>query len=293
MQVIPKKFQQISWRNLVSWIYRVSLSLYPKSYRDRFGTEMNDVFNHALAEHSSQSRLKALSFLGRELRDAPVSILRQHFAANSFWLRPYPINIIAFIFSFILVGLLDYWNTAQTFVGLQGFLINLLSLALAGAISGLAIGILADPQHKNLFAFCGSIGFLLANIYVPQILSRIFPDAFAASGQGMEILLPFLFPIVEGFVFGLFIGLASGRWHNLLQFSGWGSLALFMGFFVNRLSAALLQSFLFHSATQNIAQMGIIGFFMPYLLEGAIMGALFGRIKITKTSLSAKQSSLG
>ncbi|MCE5208347.1 MAG: hypothetical protein LLG42_08555 [Chloroflexi bacterium] len=247
---------------------------------------MKEIFLEAFEEKTQQGLWYILLFLIRELIDAPISILNQHLVTKSFWVQPYPMNIFAFMFSFSLVGLLNVWNTLQTFTGIQGYLINLLSLAIAGGVIGLAIGCTLDPRKKILFTLCGTVGFIQANTFVQQGLFSIFPYAFTTPGEGIYFLLPFLFPIVEGGVFGLFIGLASRNWHSLLRFSGLGSLALFTGFFVNRLSAALMQSYLFHSATQSVAQTNIIGFFIPYLLEGAIMGTLFGGV--TKKYISVR-----
>ena len=278
MRVHPKNWSENIWRKFISRIYLASLSLYPKIFKDSFGSEMNDVFREAFAEQAQKGPLHTIIFIGREMIEAPVCILNQHLEEKSFWVQPFPLNILAFTFGFILLGLHDVLKYALNLVWMQGWLINILCLIFIGAIVSLAIGSILNPRKKHLFALCGAIGFLLANTLVQQGYLRIFPDAFLAPGIGLGFLIPFLLPILIGSVFGLFIGAATGNWHGVFRWTVWGGLALFAGFIINRLSAALMQSYLFHSPTQDIVLMGIGGFLIPYLLEGMLLGFLFGGI---------------
>jgi len=287
MRVSPEEWQGNTWRNIASWIYQASLCMYPKSFFDRFGSEMNEVFKEALDEHSRKGFLNTILFIVRELIETPISILNQHLSVKSFWVQPFPINIMAFTFGFTLLGLIDVLKNSLNLIWIQGGLINFLILIFIGGLFSLAIGSILDPRRKYLFALCGAVGFLLANTPVKQVYFRVFPDAFIAPGIGVNFLIPFLYPILTGSVFGLFIGVASGNWRGLLRWTSLGSLALLAGFFVNRLSAALMQSFLFHSPNQDIAQIGIGGLMIPYLLEGFLLGILFGGI--TQRRISVKQ----
>jgi hypothetical protein len=211
---------------------------------------------------------------------APGSILNQHLAAESFWVQPYPINILAFTLGYTLFGMLDLLNYYQDANGIQYYILNLLSLLLVGGICSLAIGTILNPNKKILIAFSGAVGFLLANTLVEQFFLGFFPNAFASPGSGIYFLIPFIYPILTGSIFGLFIGIANWNWRSLFRYIGIGSLVFFTGYFVNRLSAALMQSFIFHSSLQDIAQTGTGSLFLylviPNLLEGLLIGTLFG-----------------
>jgi len=287
MRVHPEEWQGNTWRNIASWIYMASLGMYPKTFFDRFGSEMNDVFKEALDEHAQKGILNTILFIVRELIETPISIFNQHLSVKSFLVQAFPINIIAFTFGFTLLGLIDVMKYSLNLAWIQGGLINFLILIFIGGLFSLAIGSILDPRRKYLFALCGAVGFLLANTLVKQAFFWVFPDAFIAPGIGVNFLIPFLSPILTGSVFGLFIGVASGNWRGLLRWTSLGSVALLAGFFVNRLSAALLQSFLFHSPNQDITQIGIGGLMIPYLLEGMLLGILFGGI--TQRRISVRQ----
>ncbi len=294
MQVHPEEWHRNTWFRIASWIYLAGLCLYPKSFRKRFGAEMNEVFKEALVEHIQKGSLNTCLFLGRELIEAPISILNQHLAAKSFWGQPYPINILAFTFGFTLLGLNEVLNFYQVLNGFQIYLLNLLSYLLVGGVGGLAIGSIFDPQRRKLFAFSGAVGFLLANTLGTQLYFRIFPDAFTTIGNGIYFLIPFLYPILTGSIFGFFLGIANRNWCGLFRYTGIGSLVLFVGFFVNRLSDALMQSYLFSSSFQGVVQTGSGSLFvylvLPYLLEGILVGTLFGGI--TQRSVPIKTISV-
>ncbi len=269
------------WRATASRVYRMGLSLYPKAFRERFGAEMHEIFLEALDECAHQGAWNALQFVGREIIETPGSILEQHLARKTFWTKPYPINLLAFTLGFLLLGLIDTGINAMVLDGSSGYSIYLLSVLAVGGCGGLAIGAALNAPKKLQFAICGAAGFLLAHTLVQQMFFRFFPDAFLAPGTGIGFLIPFLYPFLQGSIFGLLIGLATRSWRATLRFVTAGGLALLAGFFVRRLSAALVQSFMFHSPTQDIVQTGTAGllFFIviPCLLEGALLGMIFGK----------------
>ena len=285
MRVYPKMRPEDIWRKLASRLYLAGLSLYPLRFRDRFASEMHEVFKEALAEQARKGPVHTLIFIARELIEAPLSILDQHLDEKSFWVQPFPLNFLAFTFGFTLLGLQDVFKYDLNLVWMQGWLPSLLCLVFSGALISLAIGSILNPRKKHLFVLYGAAGFLLANTSVQQAYLRVFPDAFLVPGVGAEFLIPFLLPILIGSVFGLFIGTASGNWRGVLRWTGWGGLALLAGFIINRLSAALMQSYLFNSPTQDIVHFGLGGLLVPYLLEGMLLGCLFGRI--TKRGITA------
>ncbi|MCL4562534.1 MAG: hypothetical protein M1281_18220 [Chloroflexi bacterium] len=291
METQPDSRPENIYQTAATWWYRAILRLYPPSFRRRFGTEMKGVFEEALDEHTRNGPLEVALFLGREVIETPLSILDQHLAAKSFWVRPYPINLLAFTLGFTLLGLIDVWNASQGLTGIRGCLVNLLSLVFAGGTGSLAIGSILNPNRKSLFILCGAVGFLLANTLMKQIYLGIFPDAFTAPGSGISFLVPFLFPLLIGSIFGLFVGIANRSWRSLIRFTGWGGLALLAGFFVNRLSAALMQSYLFPSSLHGLAPAGSGWSFaylvIPSLLEGMLLGALFGKITQRDVTVAA------
>lgn len=291
MQLHSGNWGRDRFLRIVSRIYRISLCLYPKSFHKRFGAEMYDVFQEALIEHTRKGCLHTSLFLGRELIEAPMNILNQHFAVDSFWKQPYPINILTFTFGFTLLGISTVLNFYQTLNGFQVYLLTLFCYLLVGGLGGTAIGTGHDPRKKKLFAFCGAIGSLLANTLGTQLTLQFFPDAFTPTGNGITFLSPFLHPILSGSIFGLFLGLANGNWHGVFRYIGIGCLAQFTGFFVNRLCDALMQSYLFHNSFQGINQTSskslfIIYLLLPYLLEGLSIGILYGGI--TQRSIPVK-----
>ena len=85
MRAHPEDWPENTLRNITSRIYLASLCLYPKNFNDRFRSEMNDVFKEALAEQAQKGPINTLIFIGRELIEAPVSILNQHLDEKTFW----------------------------------------------------------------------------------------------------------------------------------------------------------------------------------------------------------------
>lgn len=262
--------------HVASRIYQAGLSLYPQGFRVRFKLEMQEVFKDALDEHAQKGALNVIAFIGRELLETPISILNQHIGGKSFWAQPFSTNILAFTLGFTLLGLSNILTSYPGPDRNPPYLLTLLNFLLVGAICSLAIGSILDPRGKKRFVFCGAFGFLLANTVGSRIFFGFFPDGFAARGLGIDFLIPFLYPILQGSFFGLFIGIAARNWPELVRWTCQGSLSLLAGFILNRLSAALMQSYIFQSPTQAVAQIGVIGFLLPYLLEGILLGILFG-----------------
>lgn len=64
-----------NWIWLFKWLYAHSLSLYPKGFRVKFSAEMEDVFTQA--SRGSNANI----FFLQELKDLPVSLIRQHWYA--------------------------------------------------------------------------------------------------------------------------------------------------------------------------------------------------------------------
>jgi hypothetical protein len=270
-----KPTPNFSWAFIVR-LYNASLRLYPRSFRQRFEREMQDIFREALRDHGEQGSYVVMRFLLRELFEAPGSILNQHLEARTGWLQPYPLSIIVFSIVFVLLGLVENIPVFQQRFGWFGYLLTLL---LIGCVCGLATG-LYHPGRKRLFLVGGAMGFLLANTTVKSFFFQLFPEAMAVPGVGWRFLIPFLYPILTGSVFGFFIGIAYGTWRGFFHWVIRSSIGFFAGFFINRLSAALMQSFLLPSSTQNVNNLiGVISFLLiPYLLQGILLGTVFGAV---------------
>jgi hypothetical protein len=249
MHVHPPELHGRFWRWIASGAYQASLFLYPKSFRCRFGSEMAAVFEEALDEKAQNGFLAILFFLGRELIEAPISILKQHCVINTIRARTCFNLILAFTLGFGLLGLIDLFHETNSSVGILGYLVNLFNNIIAGGLGGLAIGVILAPHMKAFFALCGMVGCLLL---------FIFPNPVASC------------------IFYFVLGLVFWNWRGLLRLAGFGSLALLVALFMNRLSAALVQSYIFHSPSQTFAQTGISMILIPYLVEGIFLGIFFG-----------------
>ncbi len=98
------------------WLYAVLLRLYPRYYREEYGEEVTAVFQHHLQQAAAASPRDALAVIGRELRDWPLSCLREHARErNRLLLLPRPLFVsgwgavaagVPFLFSFVTFGLL-------------------------------------------------------------------------------------------------------------------------------------------------------------------------------------------
>jgi hypothetical protein len=263
------------WMRAAVLVYRASLVFYPRDYQKRFGGEMTAIFSDALEEKAQQGGRRAGFFMLREYLDAPSSIISQYLEAKS-GRQNY---VLAFTIGFGLFGLANVIFEGQD--NLFRSLTTILILAVVGGVTGLAIASAVEPEKMKTFGVCGAAGFLLANTLGEGLFRRLFHFTPLMSGIGWEFFMPFLCPILQGIIFGLFLGAAQGTWRGLLRWSSISSLAFLAGFFLNRLSASLLQSYVVKSATQDIFLTGAAGlvFFIliPYLLQGLLLGILFGK----------------
>ena len=65
------------------WLYTISLVFYPVSFRNEFRNEMLWVFSTSIQKAKKMGVLKLLSFFGREIRDWPGAIWREHQRARN------------------------------------------------------------------------------------------------------------------------------------------------------------------------------------------------------------------
>jgi len=283
-------------------VYRAVLRLYPTGFRGRFGQEMSDVFEQAFAERLRRGFGPALGVLVQEILDAPGCIAREHIAERSpgdaagiaggyaagyagplaashprLWSSL--VSALAFGVGFFLLGVTDvlretYGNGELERLGLSGILC-------AGGFGGLGLGLIMDARKKGLFVLWGAVGFLFAQVFINCLYEGIFPNAMSTPAMSLQdLLIAFLYPLGMGCVFGLIIGAASLRGKCMLPFMVSGGLALMAGFFTNRLSAALMQSYLLPAPAGGIPSPEggwlLLYILVPYLLEGVLLGALLG-----------------
>ncbi|MEZ4671819.1 MAG: hypothetical protein R3E39_28275 [Anaerolineae bacterium] len=64
--------------NIAAVCYGRLLGLYPASFRAAFADDMHTVFNMAVTDAARADDLALLLVIGRELRDLPLSVLREH-----------------------------------------------------------------------------------------------------------------------------------------------------------------------------------------------------------------------
>lgn len=270
MQAIKDDRGRSNWHRAACRVYQAILLLYPKSFRRRFGSEMNAIFLEAFDDCKHQGRLHLFVFLARELLEAPYNILNQHISEENSWFRSTFANLLPFTLGFILIGLLSTWNEYQDILKDKEW-IFIFGYILAGGISGLAIGNVVAPHEKRLFAVGGAVSVLWVIMQFGQLCFLAF-------------MINLFYPLLVGCIIGLFLLVADGKFNVFFHWAGMGFLASLTGFFVNRLSAALIQSYIFHSPMQDIITTGLLGLLayivVPFLLEGLLLSMFMsGNIK--------------
>jgi hypothetical protein len=71
--------------NLLIWLHKLILTLYPADFRDHFGDEMQAIFRQVMIEHTNDGKV-LIPFL-RELKDLPGSLIRQYWAVTQTIIR--------------------------------------------------------------------------------------------------------------------------------------------------------------------------------------------------------------
>jgi hypothetical protein len=269
--------------SLASLGYRVLLSFYPREFRDRFGDEMYAVFNKALVENRRQSFGKAFQFLWREFAQAPTNIFDQYMAAKSAWLQPLRLNLGAFTLGCILIccgQTASYFENMQPIRTLSFPIIQAICYLLAGALTGFAIGSALSPSRKKFFVLSGSVGLLFAYFFSNQIFNIYFPNVLEIPAVGWATYLPLLYPLITGAIYGIFIALPTGKWHTALRCLEMSPLAFLAAYILNRLTAAMMQSYVFPGSLLGAAHLAnlLTYFFIPKILEGLLLGAIFGNL---------------
>ena len=70
-----------AWVHLITKFYRVLLAFYPAGFRAEFGDEMQAVFEATMLEAEKTDWPRMLALFGREIRDWPGAVWREHWSA--------------------------------------------------------------------------------------------------------------------------------------------------------------------------------------------------------------------
>ena len=255
----PRLSHEKKWRSTICQFYQTCLFLYPKNFRRQFGFEMSGVFEEALDEQIQQGWPFILLFLGREILETPISAMKEQFAIKATWVKSYLDILFVYTLGFISLGLIIILNATNFQNEILRSIVNLLSKMLVGGMGGLTVGIIIAPHKKTLFALWGLI-----------------------------CLFTFItFPGVAFYIFLLVVGWTIRSWRDLFRLAGYGMVVLLVGFFTHRLTAALVQNFLFHSPTQILSQTGPAMVLIPFLITGITLGILLGRVAPKRVTLKA------
>ena len=120
---------------IFAWLYTQSLKFYPSSFRAEFGDEMQLVFSNAMERTQKGDVLKLLAFFGREIRDWPGAVWREHLRSrkgvdmsqnNLAWR---PLNTKELLAGLVLFVLPIIPSTSRLFFGY-----NKVTLAFASAL---------------------------------------------------------------------------------------------------------------------------------------------------------------
>lgn len=78
-------------KHFIIWIYEQCLQLYPSAFQGEFADEMRTVFALNVHEAARQGDLSLIETIARELRDLPLSLLREHQRERR--RRPTPVRV--------------------------------------------------------------------------------------------------------------------------------------------------------------------------------------------------------
>jgi len=240
-------------------LYRSGLRLYPKDFREQFAVEMTDVFSQALDVHIRLGTFTAFCFLAREFIDTPLCALRRFFLSRAGAIKTYLIVIFLYSVSFTLLGLFNLIQASHSLTSVQVQIVIRLGHAVICGLGGLTVGILLHPRRQITFAALGMC-FSLVHFLFPSLAIELL-----ICGAGVIVMKKAYF----------------------LRLAGYGTLILFVGWFVNRLAAALVQSYVFHSPTQLLSQTGPAMVWLPFAVTGVMLGVLMGRIGVKARPVNA------
>lgn len=249
-------------------LHRSLLRLYPSAFYAEFGEEMGQVFRKGLEAAQSRGRKAAQGYLLREFIQLPGAIGRERLQGVGRGSDPLRINLGFFILGYLFLAVAGPANAW-------------IALILSGFLVSAAATWFTDPHRRWRTALLGTAGFFLAH-HASQGMGQLLQAGVGGSeAGGWRILLHFLPHLTAGMLYGLFLGAGAGNLHRLARYlliSGAGFLA---GFALNRFAAALAQSFILQSPSQQIHTLPgdwIWFSLLPLLLQGALQGGIIGTL---------------
>ena len=251
--------------------YRRLLQLYPQPFRQEFGGEMANVFQQAWQDHRRQPVQERWLFAIREFSGLLSGILGQHylhFAINGSSRLPAALLLGFSLISFIQLNYGIHW------------LPRMLTLALV-LVCGLIAGLTASHLYSSSFApqtgLVSAVAFLvlysLGRILYAHVLIVRFNEPLAFG----------LWLIFIGIITGVIIAVITRRHAYGPAMSLMFSTLFVSGYFIHRLSAALLQSSVGAPVQDVYTPGGLILFvYAPVLIEGLFFATTLAAIKIVR-----------
>lgn len=214
---------------LITSTYAMSLSLYPRRFRDEYAEEMLWVFSTRLADAHRHGPTTVFVTCVRELVGIPFSVAAQH------WLN-YAENVsltgrrprhsawwgaVGFGLAFALIQL----------VPRGGHVVGMISMTLAGALAGTLLG-LASLSRRQMarFALIGALAFSAGEWLANEVISQI---GINASPQSPWISVVFLVePLILGILIGGLTGAVQRDWKRSVSLAVTCAMAFELGRFV-------------------------------------------------------------
>jgi hypothetical protein len=242
--------------HLHAWL----ICLYPLSFRGEYGTELDIVFSESLTDAAARNKRTVLIIILRELRDYPISLLREHWRSLTHqesnrmtvikkpeWFF-FPIWIILQVLSIIITfGLtLVILKVIITFVGsyiyvdgvqhiTEDYLFMRIVLPAYSLITGLLqYGLLRRYiPHMGWWVLATAGGWLLGVVLISGlswITALLWPNKLIFDSRAVDsgfILLGFSVGIGQWFL--LRRRLPRAGWWIIANMLGWGLLSLITG----------------------------------------------------------------
>jgi hypothetical protein len=276
-----------------SWL----LKIYPSTFRKEFGEEMIEVFTMAISQAGGRGWYPLLGLIFEELARFPFNLMREHAheftGAASFdrWItspgRLFPIcaGIFGYGSGFALMsaiqGLLVIAFPGNPSTGLfpQTFILVFAKI-LAGGLGGFSLGLAMDYKNRRRFAIIGAASYPFGIYFISQLI-RSSITSIHRFGSILELPGLLLNFILLGVFLKALLDYTDITWKQMPVFILAGAFGVLFGFLANRLSVALMQSYLRYPGWPNLPTRNWNYWYFlfkvgPNSLFGAVMGAWLG-----------------
>lgn len=261
-------------KHLFPAFFQWLLKRYPKSHQEQFVEEMESVFLSRWDEMAQASVMKQVIFMIKEVDGIIQDICDQYLYTlplngTRSLLTSSLLTINLMLFFFFSFGI---FSSAITLFLI--FLIGLISYDLISTLLGLNTSVTAK-------IVCG-LGFVLVSQMCNLIYLRFF-EVYMSGANGNPLVVV-LYPVITGMSLGIVIALSFKRIVYLPRLSASLGLLFGAGFLTNRLSAALLQSYITCTTTQALDNIwGWIFFIiLPILIQGLLFLLLLEKVRVIR-----------